>query len=89
MRATDRDMPGRKLTKAEVRALAEVLAAVDRMLYEERISDAELSRRLGVSRQRINQMLARIENVPTLRTIARLADALGYDVVFELRKRKS
>lgn len=82
-------MPGRKLTKAEVRALAEVLAAVDRMLYEERISDAELSRRLGVSRQRINQMLARIENVPTLRTIARLADALGYDVVFELRKRKS
>jgi transcriptional regulator with XRE-family HTH domain len=79
-------MPAR-LTPAEVRALDSVLGAIDRMLYEERISDAELSRRLGVSRQRINQMLGRIENMPTLRTIARLADALGYDVVLTLRKR--
>lgn len=50
-------------------------------------SECFLAKRLGVSRQQVNQMFA--GGVRTLKALASIADALGYDASVVLRKRES
>lgn len=53
----------------------------------ERMSETELAKRTGVSRQMVNQNFG--AGIRTLKTLATFADALGYDASVVLRKRES
>ncbi len=52
----------------------------------EGLSLADVSRKAGIERGNISKLENNVENVK-LNTLVRLADALGYDVVIDLKKR--
>jgi DNA-binding Xre family transcriptional regulator len=60
---------------------------VKEMLTERSVSQAELGRRIGLTRAGVHNMLGR-ENME-LRTLHRVADALGYDVNVTIKKRSN
>src|SRR6185312_13306193 len=57
--------------------IADVQADICSLLAEKRVSRAELARRMGVSAAYISQMLGDEGGNLTLRTIARVYDAVG------------
>lgn len=61
---------------AEESAALDVEYLLDRMLREENISQRELAERLGVSEARVSQLISADTN-PTVKTLARIANALG------------
>lgn len=63
-----------------------VLAAIDEKT-ETGISQREIASRLGVNRSVINRLLRGESNL-TLRSVAEIAWALGWEPVFTLRRRK-
>lgn len=58
------------------------------LMEEQNVSKAELARRMGISRQRVHQILSENVNL-TLETIAQLALALGCRPVVRLQPLKS
>lgn len=62
--------------------VAEAGEFIARLLEEQRVSKAELARRLGKSRAYITQMLSGSTNL-TVRTLAEVAYALGVEVKLE------
>ena len=52
----------------------------------EGLSLADVSRKAGIERGNISKLENNVENVE-LNTLVRLADALGYDIVIDLKKR--
>ncbi len=62
--------------------VAEAGEFIARLLEEQRVSKAELARRLGKSRPYITQMLSGSTNL-TVRTLAEVAYALGVEVKLE------
>ncbi|MFP4249227.1 MAG: helix-turn-helix domain-containing protein [Armatimonadota bacterium] len=73
------DDPEFLLILAAERVSAQIAIAMD----EQGVSQAELARRLGVSRQHISAFMTDPGN-PTLQTIVRMAHALGLRVNVEL-----
>ncbi|MBE0416534.1 MAG: helix-turn-helix transcriptional regulator [Coriobacteriia bacterium] len=70
-------------SRAEYRhelAISTFTNAVSRRMADEGVSQAELARRLGVSRARVSQLLQHTSS-PTLRTMVEVASALGCEVV--------
>jgi DNA-binding Xre family transcriptional regulator len=53
----------------------------------EGLSLADVSERSGIDRGNVSKLENNVDNVE-LNTLVRLADALGYDVVVDLKKRK-
>ncbi len=74
-----RDDPQYAFFRASDRFVAQICIAMD----EQGVSQAELARRLGVSRQHISAFMADPGN-PTLQTIVEMAHALGLRVNIEL-----
>lgn len=70
---------------ASARLIAGAHEAVCVALKEARVTRSELARRLGKSPGHVTQVLADGRNM-TLRTLAELADALGYSVSVEMKK---
>ena len=76
------------------KGLSEELKAIDvaadlaHLLYQEKISRAELSRKLGWSRSRTSQVLSGSGNL-TIQTIAAISSALGYSLDIVFRKKQS
>jgi transcriptional regulator with XRE-family HTH domain len=62
------------------------LAKLKRARLREGPSLAESAEKTGIDRGNLSKLENNVENVE-INTPARLADALGYDVVVELRKR--
>ncbi|KAF0208134.1 MAG: hypothetical protein FD171_1291 [Actinobacteria bacterium] len=60
-------------------ALSAFTNDVARLMDEQKISQSELARRLGVSRARVSQLM-RHKSSPTLRTMVAVGNALGCDV---------
>ena len=73
------DDPQYAFFRASDRFVARIAIAMD----EQGVSQAELARRLGVSRQHISAFMTDPGN-PTLQTIVRMAHALGLTVNIEL-----
>ena len=69
---------GRRLSRQE-QLLFDATELISRALANERISRAELAKRIGKSKAYVTQVL-RGQNNMTLRTLSDLANALGYDV---------
>ena len=69
---------GRKVSRQE-QLLFDATELICRALADERVSRAELARRIGKSKPFVTQLL-RGQNNMTLRTLSDLANALGYDV---------
>ena len=67
------------IAEAEQNLVIDAQFLIQEMLNEVGISQAELARRIGISKARVNQML-RSEGNPTLRTLARVIHALGDEV---------
>jgi DNA-binding phage protein len=61
-------------------ALSAFTNEIARLMSEQRVSQSELARRLGVSRARVSQLLQH-KSSPTLRTMVQVARALGCDIV--------
>ena len=62
------------------------LAKLKGARMREGLSLADVSRKAGVERGNISRLENNVENVE-LSTLVRLADALGYDLVVDLKKR--
>lgn len=62
---------------AEERALAHVAVKIGELLRRAGVSQRELARRMKTSEPRVSLLLSGKAN-PTIRSLARLADALGY-----------
>jgi hypothetical protein len=63
----------------------EVQNAYEQERSERRITQQEIAKRIGVHRSVINRQLGGIENM-TLRSVAELLGAMGWEPVFEARK---
>ncbi len=61
-----------------------ILSQVNQLMAESGVSQVELANRLGVSRQRVCQILADKNNF-TVRSLVRLAGALGCRVEVSLK----
>lgn len=70
-----------KATPARV-ALAKLKLARQR----EGLSLGDMAERTGISRARLWRLLNKVDNLG-VKTLARLADGLGYDIVIDFRKR--
>lgn len=57
--------------------------AVDAHMAEQEVTRAELARRLGVTKSRVTQILT--SNNPTVRTMAGVARALGFQMRIEFQ----
>ena len=72
--------------------MGQVHAELQRALVAEkavrRISQQQIANMLGVNRSVVNRQFMGLANM-TLRRVAELAWALGWDIAFELRKRSS
>lgn len=78
MKKTLADKYERKGTAyAEARALAHVALRLGGLLRVASVSQRDLAGRLGLTEARISQILSANSN-PTIRTLARIADALGF-----------
>jgi transcriptional regulator with XRE-family HTH domain len=75
----ERASPEHRRLIREEQLILEVTEALSEALEREDVTKAELARRLGKSKGFVSQLLAGGRNL-TLRTIAGVADALGYDV---------
>ena len=75
---------GGRIKKASPSRIALAKWKVARL--REGLSLGEIAERTGIDRGNLSKLENNVENVE-LNTLARLADALGYDVVVELRKR--
>jgi DNA-binding Xre family transcriptional regulator len=75
---------GDRITKASPARIA--LAKLNLARRREGLSLGELAERTGIDRGNLSRLENSVENVE-LNTLARLADALGYDIVVDLRKR--
>lgn len=62
------------------------LAKLKLARLREGFSLGEMAEKTGIDRGNLSRLENNLDNVE-LNTLARLADALGYDVVFDLRKR--
>lgn len=60
-------------------AISAFTNSLARIMAEQRVSQAELARRLGVSRARVSQIMQH-RCSPTLRTMVQLSSALGCDL---------
>jgi len=69
---------------AEEKAVARVALRMADLLQKVDVTQRELARRVGVTEGRISQIL-RAENNPTVKTIARIAQAVGYVMDIEFR----
>jgi transcriptional regulator with XRE-family HTH domain len=69
-----------RLEHAHELALSAFTNSVARRMSEQGISQADLARRLGVSRARVSHLLQH-KSSPTLRTMVEVANALGCDIV--------
>ena len=58
-----------------------------RVMNQQDVNQAELARRIGCSTAHVSMVLRGTRNL-TLRTLADLADALGYEVSVKLKKRR-
>lgn len=74
----------RRLLREE-ELILEVTEAVSVVMQEEGISKTQLAKRLGKTKGFISQLLSGGRNL-TLRTLARLVDALGYRVTITVSK---
>ena len=74
----------RRLLREE-ELILEVTEAVSAVMQEEGISKSQLAKRLGKTKGFISQLLSGGRNL-TLRTLARLVDALGYRVTITVSK---
>ncbi len=77
----------RRLLQQE-RLILEVTEALSEALAHERLTKADLAAGLGKSKGFVSQILAGDRNL-TLRTIADVADALGYEIHIEAMKKGS
>jgi len=62
------------------------LAKLNLARRREGLSLGEMAERTGIDRGNLSRLENNVENVE-LNTLARLADALGYDIVVDLRRR--
>lgn len=69
-----------RLEHAHELAMSAFTNSVARRMAEQGISQADLARRLGISRARVSHLL-RHKSSPTLRTMVEVANALGCDIV--------
>jgi transcriptional regulator with XRE-family HTH domain len=76
---------GRKVARFLGRVRRELQAAVDHEKTTRKLTQQQIAQMIGVNRSVINRQLLGGENL-TLRRVAELAWALGWDIVFELRK---
>lgn len=81
------DIGGKK--RAAARFIGRVRAELQRALISEKatrkLTQQAIAKLIGVNRSVINRQLMGYENM-TLRSVAELAWALGWDILFELRK---
>jgi len=75
---------GDRMKKASPARIA--LAKLNLARLREGLSLAQMAERTGIDRGNLSRLENNVENVE-LNTLARLADALGYDIVVDLRKR--
>jgi DNA-binding Xre family transcriptional regulator len=75
---------GDRIKKASSARIALARLKVARL--REGLSLGEIAAKTGIDRGNLSRLENSVENVE-LNTLARLADALGYDVVVDLRKR--
>lgn len=85
---SDGDYRNRQRLRAEEALIREATQALCDIMAHEGVSQAELARRLGQTRAHVFQLLAGGRNF-TLRTIADIADALGYRAHITLYKEQS
>jgi transcriptional regulator with XRE-family HTH domain len=78
---------GRSPEHAEEIALAQLGKALRLAMERAAVKRSQLAKRLGVTQARISQILAVAGPNPTIRTLARLANALDCDLHIELRPR--
>jgi transcriptional regulator with XRE-family HTH domain len=71
---------------AEERALAKVALRLSDLLEQRQLSQRDLARKLGVSEGRVSQILSADANL-TIRTLARIADALDVDLDLSFHQR--
>jgi transcriptional regulator with XRE-family HTH domain len=71
------------MDEAIEKALTTWVFAIDAVMHEQGVTRAELARRMGVSRARITDLLNMGTN-PTIQTLVRVSDALGYELRLEL-----
>lgn len=79
-----RDDPEYAFFRAVDRIVDRICIAMD----EQDVSQSELARRMGVSRQHISAFMADPGN-PTVRTLVQMAHALDLEVDIELRPRRA
>jgi transcriptional regulator with XRE-family HTH domain len=85
----DREIARLRREDEEYQAIELMLAVSERMrqlMAEQKITQAELATRLNVSPQYVSKLLHDDECNLTLRQIARVAAALGAEVVWEFRQ---
>jgi len=75
---------GERIKKASPARIA--LAKLNLARRREGLSLGEMAEKTGIDRGNLSRLENNVENVE-LNTLARLADALGYDIVIDLRKR--
>jgi len=71
-----------QMTEAEENFLIDFQFLIQDLIVEKGISRSELAKRAGVSKARLSQILSAEAN-PTVKTFARLFEALGTKVVLE------
>lgn len=76
-RPAEQDKEGYERLVAEERLILEAQMEIIRSLNDRGITQADLARKLGVSESYISQMLGLSARNLTLRTVARIAHALG------------
>jgi transcriptional regulator with XRE-family HTH domain len=54
-----------------------IIAEIQAVITRKGITQAELSRRMGMQKQCISRMLTDCSSCPTISTLAKIADALG------------
>jgi DNA-binding Xre family transcriptional regulator len=75
---------GDRIKKASPARIA--LAKLNLARLREGLSLGEMAERTGIDRGNLSRLENNVENVE-LNTLARLADAIGYDIVVDIRKR--
>jgi DNA-binding Xre family transcriptional regulator len=75
---------GDRIKKASPARIA--LAKINLARLREGLSLGEMAEKTGIDRGNLSRLEKNVENVE-LNTLARLADALGYDIVVDLKKR--
>ena len=81
------DLVSDESSRAEYRheiAISAFTNDVARVMDEQRVSQSELARRLGVSRARVSQLLQHTSS-PTLRTMVEVAAVLGCEVNLKVK----